>query len=67
MNLPKCPICGCEAVELKTKEGLWLSQSVLNSDLGVVVCHCIESHRFVVSGKDSVTAITERAYPPGIP
>ena len=67
MNLPRCPICGCEAVELKTQEALWTSHSVLNSDLSVIVCHCIESHRFLVSGKDSVTTITERACPSATP
>ena len=49
MPVPRCPICGYEAVDLSQQATHSASQSMGNSDAEVVICHCKESHRFVVS------------------
>jgi hypothetical protein len=52
MALPKCPVCGGEAVDLYQRKTHSNRQSTDKSDAEVVVCHCIESHRFVVADGD---------------
>jgi hypothetical protein len=49
MPVPRCPICGCEADDLSQQETLAAPQSVDKSDAKVLICHCVQSHRFVVS------------------
>ena len=48
MPVPRCPICGCEAADLSQPEAHSVAQSTEKSDARVVICHCIENHRFVV-------------------
>jgi hypothetical protein len=49
MSVPRCPVCGCNAFELSQQETLAARQSMDKSDGEVVICHCVQSHRFVVS------------------
>jgi hypothetical protein len=49
MPVLRCPICGCEASDLSQLQTLAAPQSVDESDAEVVICHCMESHRFLVS------------------
>jgi hypothetical protein len=48
MSVPRCPVCGCDA-DSSQQETLAAPQSVDKSDAEIVICHCIQSHRFVVS------------------
>lgn len=51
-TLPKCPVCGCDVPPSRQK--LVVAPSMTNEAVtGVVVCHCPENHRFVVSPKDT--------------
>ena len=59
MPVLKCPVCGCEAADLSQQQPLAAPQSVDKSEAEVVVCHCIESHRFVVSLDEHVIAQAE--------
>jgi hypothetical protein len=56
MPVLRCPVCGSEAPDLNQQKTRAAPQSVDKSDAGVVICHCIESHRFVVSLGDHVLA-----------
>lgn len=56
MPVPTCPICGCEAADLSRQGTRSVAQSIEKSDAGVVICHCQENHRFVVS----VVSLEER-------
>ena len=52
MAVLKCPICGRDAFnsqQYQAAEAL-AAQDQLAADL--VVCHCVQSHRFVVSPKE---------------
>jgi hypothetical protein len=53
MTLPKCPVCGGEVAAYSEQKTLPASQSVLDLDQGAIVCHCTESHRFVVSSRNA--------------
>jgi hypothetical protein len=48
MPVPKCPVCGCEAADL-SQQTLTAPQSGDKWGEQVVICHCMQSHRFVVS------------------
>jgi hypothetical protein len=48
MPVPRCPVCGCDA-DSSQLETLAALQSMDKSDAEFVICHCIQSHRFVVS------------------
>ncbi len=51
-NVLKCPICGCDVALSRRK--LVVVPSMTNEAVTeVVVCHCPENHRFVVSTKDT--------------
>jgi hypothetical protein len=52
MTLPICPVCGREAVDLYQQKAHSTGQCTDKSNAEVVVCHCIESHRFVVADGD---------------
>lgn len=56
MPVPRCPVCDCEAADFSQQEMPREAQSVEKSDTGVVICHCLESHRFVVSLEKRVLA-----------
>ena len=56
MTLPICPVCGRAAVEVNLQETHAAAQSIDKSGVEVVVCHCTESHRFVVSPNELVQA-----------
>jgi hypothetical protein len=56
MSVPRCPVCGCEAADLSQQETDAAAQSVEKSHAEFVVCHCVESHRFVVSLEERVLA-----------
>ena len=49
MPVLRCPVCGCEALDLSQPKTLAAPQSVDKSDAKVLICHCVQSHRFVVS------------------
>ena len=49
MPVPRCLVCGCDADDLSQQETLAALQAKDKSDAEVVICHCIQSHRFVVS------------------
>jgi hypothetical protein len=49
MPVPRCPVCGCDAADLTQQETLAAPRSMDQSDAEVVICHCMQSHRFVVS------------------
>jgi hypothetical protein len=49
MPVPRCPVCGCDAADLSQQESLAAPPSMDKSDAEVVICHCMQSHRFVVS------------------
>jgi hypothetical protein len=49
MPVPRCPVCGCDAADLSQQETLAAPQSMDKPDAEFVICHCIQSHRFVVS------------------
>jgi hypothetical protein len=49
MPVPRCPVCGCGTADLSQQETLAVSQSMNKSDAEIVICHCLQSHRFVVS------------------
>jgi hypothetical protein len=49
MPVPRCPACGGEAADLSEQEMDEAAQSVEKSRAELMVCHCVESHRFVVS------------------
>ena len=59
MPVPRCPICACEAADLSQQRTHLAVQTMEKSDAGVVVCHCIQSHRFVVSLKERVPTEAE--------
>ena len=48
MPVPRCPVCGCDA-DSRQQEPLAAPQSMDKSDAEVVICHCIQSHRFVIA------------------
>jgi hypothetical protein len=52
-NVLKCPLCGCDVPPSRQK--LIVAPSTTNEAVTaeVVVCHCPENHRFVVSLKDT--------------
>lgn len=51
-NVLKCPVCGCDV--LPSRQKLVVAPSMTNEAVTeVVVCHCPENHRFVVSPKDT--------------
>ena len=52
----RCPLCGCEVLDLIQPKTLAAPQSMDKSDAEVVSCHCTESHRFVVSLHEHVLA-----------
>jgi hypothetical protein len=56
MISPKCPVCGCEAVDSSQQKTLPIQQFVTEN----IVCHCLASHRFVVSWQEHCPAATER-------
>jgi hypothetical protein len=49
MPVPRCPVCGCDADDLSQRETRAAPQSPDKSEAAVVICHCTQSHRFVVS------------------
>jgi hypothetical protein len=49
MPVPRCPVCGCDAGELSQRETRAAPQPMDKPDAEVVICHCTQSHRFVVS------------------
>jgi hypothetical protein len=52
-NVLKCPVCGSDV--LTSRQKLVVVPSMTNETVTeVVVCHCPENHRFVVSPKDTV-------------
>jgi hypothetical protein len=53
MSVLRCPVCGCE-VAVSQQETDADARSLEKSDAEIVVCHCVESHRFVVSLKECV-------------
>lgn len=54
MPAPRCPLCNGVAVESGPAEVHAVAVAASNSsnESGVVVCHCSQSHRFVVSPID---------------
>ncbi len=56
MTFPICPVCGREAVDVNQQEIFSAAQSIEKSGVAVLICHCTESHRFVVSPKEIVPA-----------
>jgi hypothetical protein len=56
MPVLRCPLCGCEALDFTQPKTLAALQSLDKSDAEVVICHCMESHRFVVSLHEHVLA-----------
>jgi hypothetical protein len=56
MPVPRCPVCGCEAADLSEQGMDAAAQSVEKSHAEIMVCHCVESHRFVVSVEERVPA-----------
>jgi hypothetical protein len=51
-NVLKCPLCGCDVPP--SRQRLVVAPSMTNEAVAeVVVCHCPENHRFVVSPKDT--------------
>lgn len=49
-NVLQCPVCGCDVPSSRQK--LLVALSMVNEpDVGIVVCHCPENHRFVASFK----------------
>jgi hypothetical protein len=47
-----CPVCGCDV--LPNRQKLVVAPSMTNEAVTeVVVCHCPENHRFLVSPKDT--------------
>ena len=64
MPVPRCPVCGHEAVDLSQQETHSAQQSMDKSDAEVVICHCKESHRFVVSLTSAVKALPHLAVNP---
>ena len=53
---PKCPLCGCEAVDSSQQQTLPTQPSVTEN----VVCHCLAGHRFVVLWQEHCPTSTER-------
>jgi hypothetical protein len=52
VDVLKCPLCGCEVPASRQK--LVVASSMTNEAVTeVVVCHCPDNHRFVVSPKDT--------------
>ncbi len=49
MPVPRCPVCGSEADDLSQRETRAALQSMDKPDAELVICHCTQSHRFVVS------------------
>jgi hypothetical protein len=56
MPVPRCPVCGGEAADLSEQEMDAAARSVEKSHAELMVCHCVESHRFVVSVEERVLA-----------
>ena len=56
MAVPKCPVCGSEAVDFDQQETFSASVEgwVTQGDANIVVCHCAMSHRFLVSLSENV-------------
>jgi hypothetical protein len=56
MAVPKCPVCGSEAVDFDQQETFSASVEgwVTQGDANIVVCHCAMSHRFLVSPSENV-------------
>ena len=59
MAVPICPVCGCKAVDSSQQKTLSTQQSMGECGAEVVVCHCAESHRFVVSSKARILAVAQ--------
>jgi hypothetical protein len=51
MAIPNCPICGSQALDATELEHIALSDSMTTNTVGVVICHCAESHRFLALPK----------------
>jgi hypothetical protein len=51
-NVLTCPVCGCDV--LPSRQKLVVAPSMISKAVTeVVVCHCPENHRFVVSPKEA--------------
>jgi hypothetical protein len=61
MTTLKCPICSCEAIDSSRSEMLSARQPISPTESEVVICHCAESHRFVVSSKDPALTLSVTA------
>jgi hypothetical protein len=59
MPVPRCPVCGCEAVDLSQQDTHSALQSMNKSTAEIVICHCLENHRFVVSLKERASVESE--------
>jgi hypothetical protein len=57
MTALKCPVCGCNAVNSSRQEGLRAQQPAKEDDPKVVMCHCVASHRLVVSFREHYLAL----------
>jgi hypothetical protein len=51
MSVLRCPVCGGEAA-VSPQETDAHARSLEKPDAEIVVCHCVQSHRFVVSLKE---------------
>ncbi len=52
MAFPKCPLCGQEALNPVNAEKLSTFDSAPCIEPDLIVCHCLEGHRFVISRKE---------------
>lgn len=56
MPVPRCPVCGSEAVDSSQQDTHSVSQTMNESSAKIVICHCSEKHRFVASLKERALA-----------
>jgi len=63
MPVPRCPVCGCGTADLSQQETFAASQSRNQFDEEIVICHCQQSHRFVVSRVEIAAGVEYEAVP----
>jgi hypothetical protein len=52
--LPSCPICGGEVFDWIQQQSPSSAQAGNETEVGVIICHCSESHRFLAPSKEDV-------------
>jgi hypothetical protein len=60
MTAPKCPLCNGVAVETDSGDRNELQQASIEGQADFVVCHCSESHRFVVAPVEPARVVSAK-------